>query len=151
MCHDVGFLPEPQHCTLLQWEQDVSATDVSATDVSTTDVSSTDVSVTDVSATDVSTTIWPRTFRRHFCRRNVCHRNVQNLLAFSPISGCGCRWVPKRPASARAHASCPCCASTFHSCWTPVGMAQIGVESLVEVFEGRPGLQHEPVATRIHR
>ena len=27
-------------------------------------------------------------------------------------SRCGCRWVPRRPASARVHTSCPCCPAT---------------------------------------
>ena len=52
-------------------------------------------------------------------------------------SCCGCRWVPRRPASARAHTSCPCCPAPHialclyqplvfdsrshcaHRCWMP--------------------------------
>ena len=30
-------------------------------------------------------------------------------LDFLLKSGCGCRWVPRMTASARAHTSCPCC------------------------------------------
>ena len=59
-------------------------------------------------------------------------------LAYSMKSGCGCRWVPMSPASARAHTTCTCCPAPFsllciylplvldfrwhcpHRCWMPL-------------------------------